>query len=108
MTTEEIAVDVAELKAKVEPLERGVQNFRNFQADMRDFVSRFEAHEEDRVTAEKKRMWFIGIGAAFITAVFAAGFGVLINQFLQLKGEHRVQSYPYAIGQTTQPQQANQ
>lgn len=35
MTNEEIAVDIAEIRTRLAPVEAGISNFRNFQSEMR-------------------------------------------------------------------------
>lgn len=39
---------MAQLETKMDRVEAGVANFRSFQSDMRDFVNRYEAREDQK------------------------------------------------------------
>ena len=78
MSAEGVEAKLARLDQRMSTVEEGVSNFRNFQTDMRDFVSRYDERqreEERRSKSSDRRLNAILvlltlIGAAFTVALF--------------------------------------
>jgi hypothetical protein len=99
---------VGRLEVRMEKVEEGVSNFRDFQLEARDFQGWFRREQEHRKETDKLRsrwhFWLLGI----LSGLIVAGFGVMLGWALNFEKRHKVSSddAPFAISSQQHPQDA--
>ena len=109
------AVQIGKLEERMNVVEEGVANFRSFQTDVREFITRSDERAKQRAQQEqlekeqrdkldKKRarihFWWLGLLSGAILLLFGA--------FLQWAANHHVssQNHQQQVSEERQPQDA--
>jgi hypothetical protein len=89
------------IEVRLEVVERGVSNFREYQVESRDFMSWFRGREEEREKTDKQRsrihFWLLGI----LSGVIVAGFAAIFAWAVSFEDRHHVSQTPTTYSQNS-------
>ena len=109
-----LVIQVAKLEERMESVEEGIQNFRAFHSDVREFITRSDerakhraeqeaVEKQERDSLDKRRsrihFWWLGILSGIILLCFAAG----LNYVTSFEKRHHVSEAP--VVSSEQPKQ---
>ncbi len=81
--TEERSWWEGNMEHRMDKVEEGVANFREFQVEMRAFTVRADEREEQRVRTERRRarihFWLLSLVGAIVVSGMAAFFSWMVN-----------------------------
>ena len=77
----DISTRIGRLEVEMEVVQQGVSNFRNFQTDMRRFVTQFETNTENRAKLDAKRARIHYALITLLIGLVVAMFSFLLNHY---------------------------
>src|SRR6516164_990107 len=85
---------LAALEERMQTVEEGIKNFRDFHSDVRDFISRSDERAKMRAEEEKRKDKWTKAIIALAIGIILALFGYVLQWTQTFESKHHVSSTP--------------